>query len=362
MAGRVLLAGPYGQRNPGDEALLAAFRAGLPDHDVVPTAGTTTPQEVARRVRDADAVVFGGGTLFKQLRPNSGRPPLDLMTRALGLAVATRAAGRPLAMVGVGAGALSSRRGQMLARRVVQIADLLVLRDEESASALSDMGATAPFRVGADPAWTLLASTPDGGWDPSGPIRVACSHEAGGAETVEHVAAALRHVLAAGVPVELQPWQVGGPGAVDDLDFARALRASLGGAATLLVPPEDLLEAVEMMRGACAVLAMRFHAIPAACVAGTPVVAYDHEAKLAGLSRRLGRPAVSPAAGPEALAAVLLAAARSGEHATGAAIRGEIAAAEEGFRLLRLLLSGGRSFADTASIGQLPLHPKEWTA
>lgn len=362
MTGRVLLAGPYGQRNPGDEALLAAFRAALPDHEVIPTAGTTTPQEVARRVRDADAVVFGGGTLFKQLRPASGRPPLDLVTRALGLAVAARAAGRPLAMVGVGVGALSSRRGQLLARRIVHQADLLVLRDEESAGLLSEMGAPAPFRVGADPAWTLLAAAPDGGWDPSGPVRVACSHEAGGLDTVEHVAAALRHVLAAGVRVELQPWQVGGPGTVDDLDFARAVRARLGGAAKLVLPPEDLAEAVDAMRGACAILAMRFHAIPAACVAGTPVVAFDHEAKLAALSRRLGRPALSPDAGPEALAAALLAAGRCGEHASGAAIRGEIAAAEEGFRLLRLLLSGGGSFEDAASLGQLPLRPQEWTA
>lgn len=358
----VLLAGHYGQRNPGDEALLAAFRAGLPDHEVVPTAGTTGPAEVARRVRSSAAVVFGGGTLFKQLRPSSGRSSLDLLTRALGLAAVARAAGRPLALLGVGAGAVDLRRGHLLARSLVHQADLLVLRDEESAELLAAMGAPAPFRVGADPAWTLLDATPDGGWDPSGPVRVVVSHDAGGEDVVDRVAASLVPVLAEGVPVELQPWQVGGSGAVDDLDVARAIRDRLGRAARLMLPPEDLHDAVDGLRGAGAVLAMRFHAIPAAAVAGTPVVAYAHEAKLAGLARRLGQRAVDPHVAPEILGRLLLDAVADGRHASGAAVRGEIAAAEEGFRLLRLLLGGGRSFEQTAAIGQLPLRPQEWTA
>lgn len=359
--GRILLAGPYGQRNPGDDALLAAFSRGLPDHEVVPTSGTTGPAEVARRVRDADAVVFGGGTVFKPLRPESGRPPLDLLTRALGLAIAARAAGRPLALVGVGAAPLTSLRGQVIARRLVHQADLLVLRDEESADLLAEAGATAPFRVGADPAWTLLDRVPDGGWDPSGPVRVACSHDAGGPDLVDRVATALVPVLAAGIPVELQPWQVGGPGVLDDLDVARAIRDRLGGAATLRLPPEDLLDAVDGFRGASAVLALRFHAIPAAAVAGVPIVAVAHEAKLAGLARRLGTPALAAGTPPEVLGHAIIGAAERGPTVSGAAVRAEVAAAEEGLRLLRLLLSGGGSFAEAAAIGHLPLRPREWT-
>ena len=48
----ILLAGPFGLRNPGDEALLEAFRTGLPEFDVVPTPGASDPTDVAKRVRD----------------------------------------------------------------------------------------------------------------------------------------------------------------------------------------------------------------------------------------------------------------------------------------------------------------------
>ena len=67
---------------------------------------------------------------------------------------ATRAMRKPLALVGVGAGALPGRSARTLTRAIVRRADLLVLRDEESAGVLADAGAPTPFRVGADAAWT----------------------------------------------------------------------------------------------------------------------------------------------------------------------------------------------------------------
>lgn len=357
---RILLAGAFGQRNPGDDALRDAFTRALPGREVVATAGRTDLPAVVRRIRDADAVVVGGGTVFKELRPSSRRPPLDLLSRALALAGAAKATGMPFAMVGVGVGRLTSKRAQVLARHLVRQADLLVLRDDESADALSAIGAPMPIRVGADAAWTLLDGVPDGGYHPAGPVRVALSHEAGDDDLPRRIACALVPVLATGTPVQLQPWQVGGPVAADDLDLARAVRDDLGASSEIVLPPESLVDAADGMRGCSAVLAMRFHAIPAACVAGVPVVAYDHETKLRGLAGRLGIPALGPEATPTALGDALVAAAASGPVVRPAVLRGQIAAAEEGFRLLRLLLDGGRTFADAATIGELPLRPEEW--
>jgi polysaccharide pyruvyl transferase WcaK-like protein len=87
-AGRVFLAGAFGQGNPGDEALLSAFARGLGGHDAV--AATTDPAAtagehgiaavgrddvgpIAREIRRADAVVVAGGTIFKTLHPSCGR-------------------------------------------------------------------------------------------------------------------------------------------------------------------------------------------------------------------------------------------------------------------------------------------------
>ena len=368
----VLLAGAFGQRNPGDDALLDAFAGALPGWDVVATAsappfgGSTAsvssgePSQVARRVAGADAVVFAGGTVFKELSPATGRPPLDLLRKGLALAFGSKALGKPLALVGVGASPLRERRARRLARGLVRQADLLVLRDEESGGVLAEAGAPAPFRIGADAAWTLLDAPPVRRRGGDGVI-VALSHEAGGLDLAGELAAALVPVLAAGFPVALQPWQVGGPVRPDDLDLARAVREQLGGTAELLVPPADLADACATFAGAGLVVGLRFHALLAAASAGTPFVALAHEPKLAALARRLGQPAVTPAAASEALGGVVLDAAREPRPVSPAAVRGEIARSEEGLRLLRLLLSDGRS-EEADMIGALPLRPSEWAS
>ena len=100
----VLLAGAFGQRNPGDEALLRAFVQALPGRAIVATSvdpvateathgvhavGSRDGRAVARALRGSDGVVFAGGTVFKALHPISGRHPLALLRSALGVATAT---------------------------------------------------------------------------------------------------------------------------------------------------------------------------------------------------------------------------------------------------------------------------------
>jgi polysaccharide pyruvyl transferase WcaK-like protein len=398
-----VLAGAFGQRNPGDDALLDAFAAALPEWDLVATCsaprrgggpeGCTRvdardPGSVLRAVARADAVVFAGGTVFKTLSPATGRPPHDLLSRALALAAGTRALRKPLAMVGVGAGALPGRRARRLARRLVRQADLLVLRDEESASVLAAAGAQAPFRIGADPAWTVLergraldgalpALERGSALDPASPVMnraqaldgalqvpagdhvaVALSHHAGGAELPDRLAAMLFPVHAAGLRVRLVPWQVGTP-CRDDLDVARAVAARLGGNTEIVVPPADLVAGRDALAGARLVLGLRFHALMAAAAAGVPFVAYAHEAKLAGLARRLGQPTIEPSLEPMAAGQVLLAALDDARPPRASALRAEVGAAEESLRLLRLLLARGRS-EEAASVTGLTLEPVPW--
>ena len=367
-----VLAGAFGQRNPGDEALLDAFVDAIPDWDViattaVPPHGRDTetvqsddPTRVARAVARADAVVFAGGTVFKELPPHTRRPPLDLLQKGAALAYGAKALGKRLAMVGVGAAPIQRGRGQRLARRLVRQADLLVLRDEESAGVLAQMGAPTPFRIGADPAWTLVEQQPE----PLGSrdlVIVALSTEAGNGTLADELAAALVPVLAQGHRVALQPWQVGGPVRPDDLDMARSISARLGGTADILLPPADLDEAMRVFADARLVVGFRFHALVAAAGAGRPFVAYAHEPKLAAAARRLGQPAIDPAAGGEELAAVLLSAANRPVAPSLSAVRGEIARAEETMRLLRLVLSDGAG-AEPETIGTLPLQPAEWAS
>ena len=88
---------------------------------------------------------------------------------------------------------------------------------------------------------------------------------------------------------------------------ADSLRELLGSDVKVLDPPDEPRpRPPASYRGDDLVIAMRFHALVAAGMAGTPFVAIAHEPKLAGLARRLGQVAV-PA---HASAAVLRAAMR----------------------------------------------------
>ncbi|MEA2394559.1 MAG: hypothetical protein QOJ82_2450 [Solirubrobacteraceae bacterium] len=363
----VLLAGAFGQRNPGGEALLRAFVDALPDRTLVATSADPVATEAAygvqavaardsravlRALGAADGVVFAGGTVFKALHPASGRHSLALLHSALAVAATTNALRRPLAMVGLGAGALPGRRAKSLARSIVRRADLLILRDEESARVLAESGAPVPFRVGADAAWTTLDAPPHptAGGDA---VIVALSSLAGGPGLARRLVFVLAPVVRAGLRVRLQPWQPPW-----DTQLAQSVAEGLRGEVEIVPPPADLADACDLFAGARVVVALRFHAIMAAAAAGVPAVAVAHEPNLAGLGRRLGF-SVVPTTGPaEAVSQAILDAAERPAAAPEAIAR-ERDRALEGMSLMRVLLSGGRT-EESAAVGGLDLAPEGW--
>lgn len=362
---RVLLAGAFGQHNPGDEALLDAFVRGLPEWDHVATSSdpahtrgrgidavpSWSAVKVAAATRRSDAVIFAGGTVFKELDPRVNRPPNDLLVKAVMLAAGSKAQGKPLAMVGLGVGSLPEGSPRVLARTLVRFPDLLVLRDEESAEALSHSGAPLPFRVGADPAWTLLDAPPESHENGSDSIVVALSSHCGGPDLADRLVEALAPL--GEYRIKVQPWQVVGP--TTDIPLAREIERRLP-RVEILPPPHDLLEARELFSRAHMVLSLRFHALVAAASAGVPFVAMAHEPKLAGLARRLHQQAVRPEEAPARITEAVRDAG-NGPAPRPAAVRAEIARAEESFRLTRLLLNRGRS-PDAAEVSGLPLVPE----
>jgi len=365
---RVLLAGAFGQGNPGDEALLTAFIRALPGAAV--TATSSAPATTAREqgvaavgrhdpiamlgaVRAADAVIFAGGTIFKRLHPSCGRRPLDLLGRAALLAVVLTALRRPLALVGVGAGDLDGRPARRLAQVIVRCASLLILRDEESAARLAAAGAPAPMRVGADATWTLPLDRARPREAADGPIVVALSHLAGGADLPDRLGAALGPLVRAGLPLALQPWDRTGA----DEALAHAVAARLDEAA-VLPPPADLAAACVSFADARLVVGLRFHALVAAAAAGIPFLAFVHEPKLAAAARRLGQPQIAADAPPAALTTAVREA-LGVQPPTPEAVARERRRAEEAFRLLRVLLAGGRS-EEADAIDGLDLRPEEW--
>jgi polysaccharide pyruvyl transferase WcaK-like protein len=368
-----LLAGAFGQGNLGDDALLQSFVAALPDWDLTVTTGDRAAAErlgcravtpgalgaTGRAVLAADAVVVGGGTIFKTLHPSAGRHPLGLLATASALTAATSVLRRPVAMVGVGAGALGPGPARAMTRFIVRRSDLLILRDEAAAWTLLGAGASGPFRVGADPAWTLLRP-PGASASRDLSVRVIPSFLASAPEDIgalrDLLVSTMRLLAARGVRLQLQSWQErvgdGGPG---DGELVAAIAAELGPSVDVIERPASLPAAAESMAGIGAVLSFRFHALLAAAAAGTPAVAVAHEAKLGSLGERLGQRVVPSGATPGVLVEQVTAALK-GPGPTPAAVKEQIELADEGFRLLRVLLSRGKS-DESNRLGALPLTP-----
>jgi polysaccharide pyruvyl transferase WcaK-like protein len=374
----ILLAGAYGQHNPGDDALLTAFLDALGTDDLVVTSqepvtiehlhGVTsmapTAKNVADWLRHGRHLVVGGGTVFKTLHPSSGRRPNSLLVRTLALVRAARARGITVSFVGVGAGRLSTPRASRIARTIALHTDLLVLRDDESASVLAAAGVPTPLRVGADPAWTLF-DTPAADLDPrrrvdgrarDGSLLVALSHHAGGPGLAGHLADGLARTSSLS-RVDLQPWQADGAG-LDHL-LAHEVESRLRDQRpdlliSVVEAPADLHQAAAQSSRYDLVLGLRFHALVASASTGTPFVAIAHEPKLAGVARRFGQLWVPPQASAPVLGhAIDRGAERVAPDRATASL--EAARAAEAFRLLRMVLTGHAADTGEPSRARLAL-------
>jgi polysaccharide pyruvyl transferase WcaK-like protein len=375
--GTVLLAGTFGHGNPAEEALLTAFLAALPDARVSvitrdPAAtrarhgceavSASDPVAIARAALRADATVLCGRNVFGDPPPFGGRFPSRRIVGPLALLLVARARGKPAAVVGATVHPLRTPLSRRLGQGVVRMSDLLVLRDDESAEALAEAGALPPFRIGADPAWTVVSPT----WHTStengdAPHRsrdrvvVALGPPAGRGRALELLAEALQGVVEAGVEVVLQPWRANGRGP-DDGMLARYIADRVDPRPPIAPPPADLSAIRSSFERCGVVVALRYQALIAAAAAGVPSVTLEDRPELVGLAHRLGQPVASAGATPADLAGAIL---RGVEHPapSAAAVQAHVDAAEEGFRLLRLLISGGKS-VDADRVSGLRLDPE----
>ena len=308
---RVLVAGAFGQGNPGDQSVLDAFVSHLHDCDVAATVASRVPAGrsvryspvpvsnragVARAVLEADLTVVTA-TALKTLHPATARRPLALLANTLALATVARAAGKPVALAGVGVGDLTGRGAATVARGIVESAGMVEMRDEESAVLLRRAGVRRDLRIGSDTAWATVNAPADTPGRRRGLAVIATSYLAGGEPLVRSLRHTVAVLAAAGHEVVIQPWQ-----SAEDGAMVSALASGAGGSVSVWDPPSDVAAAACGLAGADVLVGLRFHSLVAAAAAGVPFVAVTHEPKMAGLARRLGQTEVSPEASPDEMA------------------------------------------------------------
>lgn len=169
---RCVLVGNYGVGNIGDEALKEYFLSEFPDVAwQVVSACPTTENEIPRlplgfrslctrwtktisAIRHADALVFGGGSLFTDVESVWA----CVIWRSY--ALVARFFGVPVMLAFQGAGPWKTGLGLRLARKTYQQAAFVSVRDEESFARLASFGLIKPPILTFDPAFAYFATYP----------------------------------------------------------------------------------------------------------------------------------------------------------------------------------------------------------
>ncbi|MEI7772068.1 MAG: polysaccharide pyruvyl transferase family protein, partial [Chloroflexales bacterium] len=322
---QILMLGAYGQNNLGDDALLEVCLAQLRASRLV--VNSAQPEQTRRRygvdavatyttwprfrrplaLYRSDAIVFGGGSLLKEIEGGTIARLLYFLRIFLVLIFA-RLLGRPTAMLGVGIGPLSRPLYRWLSCRAANLTDLICVRDRESHDLLVEIGVRRPIHTTADLVFSLEAHHNDDGGErmfgdgqalteplPSSPTVAVIPRYSLSAAQVAALAAACDHLADTyGARVQLIPFQTGYAARYDDLVVTRAVLAQMrrADAAEVLVA-ETPAVALEAIGQADLVLSARLHGLIFAAIRGVAVVALDYEVKVRSFMAEIGQQAMS---------------------------------------------------------------------
>lgn len=329
---RILLLGTHGQYNIGDELLLATFLHQLGaqhdyvvnTYDVDDTAARiggryrvsfidTARDRVAllRALRRADAVVFAGGSILKELSAATGRNRYATLLMILAVVTAGRWIARvPMAMLNIGIGPIRTRRGRRLAALILRQVQLVTVRDAGSAALSERIGVRRPVVTATDavfsvePAWLRGqgGAEPQGGTheagaassQPGGPLRIALSlnHDIDVPENWEPLMATLDSAfteLAARRPIEVHglPMQSRGKDH-DDASVLREFAQRVPGVTVVEHLPTDHHDIARIIDGCDMLVAERLHAIISSAKLGVPVVPLAYDVKVRQVAVALG--------------------------------------------------------------------------
>lgn len=309
--GDVLLVGPYGGANLGDDAIalsfLRSFRecrwsvgitllgpqpelARAADHvEAYPRLRSLRPGAL-RAVRGYRSVVIGGGQQLQE--PRIPNPLWGHLATAWHFAVMAGHHRRPLALVGVGCDERFSPLGRRLLRALVRRSAYASVRDPESMRVLERHGLCG-VRLGADPVFSLgmdfFQSAGERAFDPRRRVLWILSNDK------FHDLAYLKVVRAAVLRLEASGFR--SAFTLTDLqesyDGLLRTRPELqfeGPDRWLENPDRSLRTLIEAIQNSGCVVTSRMHAVILSSVLNVPVVSISRAAKMDALARRLDLP------------------------------------------------------------------------
>lgn len=319
---QIMLTGYYGQRNTGDDALAATIAWGLyrflsPRRLLIGSSQLVMPEGIlvhflprrlfkghlklvqALWLIGSDFWCFGGGSVFHDvLGPSLLRKLRDRIRNYKRLR-----RGKVIAL-GVSLGPVERTISRTLLGDILELLDLVAVRDPASLELAASLGATKRCVLGFDaavllPRIGLPGITPPGQEDEDVIVSVApCNFHGVVSDGLEYLdtrrneaLAAALSILAQDTGVRFKILEFNGHRKIGDAPIVYALARSLPSHRVTIVPySPNPLEALEHIRRSSCVIAIRLHAAIFAFTAGVPFVAISYHPKVREFARYVGLP------------------------------------------------------------------------
>ncbi|MBQ9697222.1 MAG: polysaccharide pyruvyl transferase CsaB [Acidaminococcaceae bacterium] len=315
---KIVISGYYGFNNAGDEALLTAILASLraiePDSDITVISGnpgnTIAKHQVKSLYRfaavrllqaidSADLVISGGGSLLQDVTSKRS------LAYYLSVIAAAKWKGKKVMLFAQGIGPIRSGFMRMLTRLVVSRADVITVRDDDSAEELKRIGVppekvevTADSVLTLEPASRLQGKTilADAGLDPYKPIiGVSVREWPDNQRCLQQLAVALGELSRQyHAQIAILPLQVS-----MDRNACRLLRSYLpetGHKVVLLDTTYSTEEFLSIVGSFRLLIGMRLHGLIFAAVMKVPLMAISYDPKVDSFVKAIGARAVGTVA------------------------------------------------------------------
>ena len=311
---KIVISGYYGFNNAGDEALLtamlAALRAVEPKADITVISGnpgnTIVKHQVKslyrfaavrllRAIGEADLVISGGGSLLQDVTSKRS------LAYYLSVIAAAKWKRKKVMLFAQGIGPIRSRFMRMLTRLVVSKADVITVRDQDSAEELARMGVPASkVEVTADPVLmlnpeskvagkTILA---EAGLDPYKPIiGVSVREWPDNQRCLKQLSAALGNLSEKhSAQIAILPLQVSKD--LKDSQLLQSYLPKMRNKVVLLQGDYSTEEFLSIIGSFRLLIGMRLHALIFAAVMKAPLMAVSYDPKVDSFLKAIGTESV----------------------------------------------------------------------
>jgi len=132
------------------ELIPEPVKKAYPDLHIINTYETSIPQYV-NLIRNVDCVVYGGGTLYKELYSSTGRSKYSVIIRMMGINLIAKWSGTKLYHLNIGIGSLKTAMGRFISKTAIAASTHTVFRDEKSYEIARETLGITPSKISKAP-------------------------------------------------------------------------------------------------------------------------------------------------------------------------------------------------------------------